>query len=323
MSYDPENLRAVTEEKEITSIEELSDSSDSSNSSFDSSSIDSYDDSSELATDEEILEAELMDPQQHERNMILMERIINSEINDSYGGLLPLRTKNEIVDLVISKPEIDLKPETNIKLIGTILHIVENYVVIKSINSGENQVLDSDTVLLLEGPEVFGTIFETIGPVSQPLYVVRFNNENEFNKEKTVEGASVYAADGYIHYVFPDQIRQFKGCDASNINDEEVDENERDFSDDEQEIWHKKTLRQENAREHGELENPKQIGKRAFRSDASSSNTVTNGSNNNTRRRNSHRGGRGAGLRQQPRYPDDSFGYNILPRPKNFLPPPS
>ncbi|CAG8550227.1 12318_t:CDS:2 [Dentiscutata heterogama] len=289
MSYDPENLQAVTEEKEINNIEELSDSSDSSDSSFDSSSIDSYDSV------------------------------------DSYDdGLLPLRTKNEIIDLVISKPEIDLKPDTNLKLIGTILHIVENYVVIKSINSGENQVLDSDTVLLLEGPEVFGTIFETIGPVSQPLYVVRFNNENEFNKEKTVEGANVYAADGYIHYAFPDQIRQFKGCDASNINDEEVDENERDFSDDEQEIRHKKTLRQENTMEHGELENSKQIGKRAFRSDTNS-NFVANGANNNTRRRSSHRGGRGrgAGPRQQPRHPDDPFGYNILPRPKNFLPPPS
>ncbi|CAG8815132.1 11860_t:CDS:2 [Gigaspora margarita] len=307
-------MELVAKEKEITDLLDSSDSSDSSSdSSFDSSSIDSYDDSSELSTDEEILEAELMDPHQHERNMILMERIINSEIHDDYCGLLPLRTKNEIIDLIIPKPEIELKPDTNLKLIGTILHIVENYVVIKSINSGENQILDSDTVLLLEGPEVFGTIFETIGPVSQPLYVVRFNNENEFNKEKTVKGANVYAADGYIHYAFPDQIRQFKGCDASNIHDEEVDENDRDFSDDEQEIWHKKILRQENV----------QIGKRVFRGDANSANFVTNRANNNTRGRSNNRGGRGAGLRQQPQCPDDPFGYNILPRPKNLLPPPS
>ncbi|CAG8801815.1 493_t:CDS:2, partial [Racocetra fulgida] len=204
-------------------LDESSDSSSdtSSDSSFDSSLIDSYDESSDLSTDEEILDAELMDPQQHERNMILMERIINSEINANNDCLIPLRTKNELIDIVIPKPEIDLKPDMGLKLIGTILHVVENYVVIQSINPGENQVLDSDTVLLLEGPEVFGTIFETIGPVSQPLYVVRFNNESEFNKEKTVKGANVYAADEYIHYAFPDQIRQFKGCDASNINDEE------------------------------------------------------------------------------------------------------
>ncbi|CAG8444784.1 18022_t:CDS:2 [Cetraspora pellucida] len=267
---------------------ELSDSSSdtSSDSSLDSSLIDSYENSSELSTDEEILDAELMDPQQHERNMILMERIINSEINANNDCLIPLRTKNELIDVVIPKPEIDLKPDMELKLIGTILHVVENYVVIKSINPGENQVLDSDTVLLLEGPEVFGTIFETIGPVSQPLYVVRFNNENEFNREKTVEGANVYAADGYIHYAFPDQIRQFKGCDASNINDEEVDDNERDFSDDEQETWHRQTLKKEN-----------------------------------TMQRN-RRGDSGTSRRRQPQYSDDPFGYNILPRPKHFLPPP-
>ena len=71
----------------------------------------------------------------------------------------PLKTKNEIVDIVINKPSVEITPEMELQGIGQVLHIVENYIVIDSELSGELQVLDSDSILVLEDREVLGQVF--------------------------------------------------------------------------------------------------------------------------------------------------------------------
>ncbi|CAJ0900177.1 6796_t:CDS:2, partial [Entrophospora sp. SA101] len=57
--------------------------------------------------------------------------------------------KNGIVievvnNIIISKPNVEITLDMELRKIGQILHIVENYIVIDSELSGELQVLDSD-----------------------------------------------------------------------------------------------------------------------------------------------------------------------------------
>ncbi|RHZ82678.1 hypothetical protein Glove_106g14 [Diversispora epigaea] len=163
-------------------------------------------------------------------------------------SIVPLRTKNEVIDILIPKPEIELRPDIELIEIGNILHVVENQVVVQSNKSGETLVLDFGTVLLLQGPNILGVIFETIGPVHQPLYVIRFNDSSEINKEIMVKDAKVFSSPDLVKYTLTPTIREVKGCDASNIYDEEVSDRELEFSDDEKEQQHKQQLKRQRTR---------------------------------------------------------------------------
>lgn len=70
----------------------------------------------------------------------------------------PLRTKNEITDITISKPTIEIKPDMHLTEIGSILHVVEDQIVIKVNATGEYKILDVGTVLVLEDREVLGEV---------------------------------------------------------------------------------------------------------------------------------------------------------------------
>lgn len=63
-----------------------------------------------------------------------------------------------------------------------------------------------------------------MGPVHQPLYVIRFNDASEINKEIIVKDAKVFSSPDLTKYTYTQIIRETKGCDASNIYDEEVSE---------------------------------------------------------------------------------------------------
>ncbi|CAG8587251.1 8732_t:CDS:10 [Diversispora eburnea] len=171
-------------------------------------------------------------------------------------SIIPLRTKNEVIDILIPKPEIELRPDIELIEIGNILHVVENQVVVQSNKSGEALVLDFGTILLLQGPNILGVIFETIGPVHQPLYVIRFNDSSEINKEIMVKDAKVFSSPDLIKYTLTPMIREVKGCDASNIYDEEVSDGELEFSDDEKEQQHKQQLKRQRTRNYHNEQGP-------------------------------------------------------------------
>lgn len=53
--------------------------------------------------------------------------------------------------------------------------------------------LDVDTILFLDhGKRPLGRVFETLGPISEPVYVVRFNNTDEITRNTIVKGEKVY-----------------------------------------------------------------------------------------------------------------------------------
>ena len=106
--------------------------------------------------------------------------------------------------------------------------------------------LDIDSVLFLDnGKQALGKIFDVIGPVTVPIYCIRFNSNEEILKKGISVGNKVYCAPRTEHssFVILSQIMN-KGSDASWKDDIEPPNNHLEYSDDEQE---RRTKRQAKA----------------------------------------------------------------------------
>ncbi|KAJ6609385.1 hypothetical protein B0H10DRAFT_2298041 [Mycena sp. CBHHK59/15] len=86
------------------------------------------------------------------------------------------------------------------------------------------KALDSDTLLVFEDRKVLGYVY--IRSTLQPLYQVQLSRP-------------VFHVPQRSNFVFVDQIKKFKGSDASNVHDEEPADDELEFSDDEAEAMYK------------------------------------------------------------------------------------
>jgi H/ACA ribonucleoprotein complex non-core subunit NAF1 len=155
-----------------------------------------------------------------------------------------IRTKNEIPEEVIPKPDVTITPEMKIEELGVIEHIVENIMLVKAFTPGEYQVLDSGSVLCTAERVVIGAIAETIGKVLQPMYTVRFTTDQDIKDLGLEVGQTVFYPTDHAAYVFTEPLKNMKGSDASNLHDEEVGDDEMEFSDDEKEAEYKRTLKQ-------------------------------------------------------------------------------
>ncbi|KAJ3278805.1 hypothetical protein HDU76_009731, partial [Blyttiomyces sp. JEL0837] len=163
-----------------------------------------------------------------------------------------IRTKHEIDVLPPVEPvNVALPDDIKLHEIGTIDSHVEDQLIVKSSRSGDVQVLDEDSILFLQDKTIVGKVFETFGPVACPLYSIRFNSSDEIDREKYAIGVKVYSAPNLAHFVFTKQLRVQKGSDASNVYDEEVAEDEIEFSDDEQEAEYRRSRKEEKRRAAG------------------------------------------------------------------------
>ncbi|KAJ3106416.1 hypothetical protein HDU97_006401 [Phlyctochytrium planicorne] len=178
----------------------------------------------------------------------------------STGAKRGVRTKNEIDVLPPVEPiDVEIPSDAPLKEVGTISGHVESQVIIQSTIDGESQVLDADTIILLQDRTIVGKIYETFGPVICPFYSVRFNTPEEID-EKFKIGTKVYFIPFLAKFVLTAHLRSLKGSDASNIHDEEVDDNELEFSDDEKEAEYKrakKEMRRANALNADDDKKPK------------------------------------------------------------------
>lgn len=75
------------------------------------------------------------------------------------------------------------------------------------------------------------------------MYSVRLDAQEEIDKEKISIGKKVYLVPEYSKYIFTKELKASKGSDASNIHDEEINENEQEFSDDEEEMKYKSLMK--------------------------------------------------------------------------------
>ncbi|KAF9874754.1 hypothetical protein CkaCkLH20_07891 [Colletotrichum karsti] len=213
-----------------------------SSSESSSSSDDSSDDDSESGEGYQLLGVE-----ETARMLMEMEGGSDDEGGDGAakaGGSGQLRTKNEVAAEAIPKPDITLTPEDKIEALGAVDQIVENIMVVKAFTPGEYQVLDTGSALCTAERVVFGAVWETIGKVLQPMYTVLFNTAEEIGEAGLEVGSKVYYPPAHATFVFTEPLKNLKGSDASNIHDEEVAEDEMEFSDDEKEAEHKRQAKQ-------------------------------------------------------------------------------
>ncbi|KAM3414058.1 H/ACA ribonucleoprotein complex non-core subunit NAF1 [Cercospora zeina] len=153
------------------------------------------------------------------------------------------RTANEVNEEVIPKPEVTITPDMKITLLGNVSNTVCNMILVKGVTPGEYQVLESGSVLCNENREVVGAVAETFGRVQEPLYSVAFTNADEIKELGLEFGSRIYYVDSHSTFVFTQPLKNLKGTDASNIHDEEVHEDEQEFSDDEKEAEFKRQRR--------------------------------------------------------------------------------
>ncbi|KAF9765868.1 hypothetical protein IL306_001793 [Fusarium sp. DS 682] len=210
-------------------------------SSSESSSSDSSDEDSDDNEGYELLGVE-------ETARLLMQAEGGSDDEGDRGATgtrsTQVRTKNEVVEEVIAKPDVTITAEMRIEELGAIEHIVENIMLIKAFTPGEYQVLDSGSVLCTAERVVIGAIAETIGKVLQPMYTVRFTSDQDIKDLGLEVGQTVFYPVDHASYVFTEPLRNMKGSDASNLHDEEVGDDEMEFSDDEKEAEYKRAIKQ-------------------------------------------------------------------------------
>ncbi|KAJ2455626.1 hypothetical protein EV183_000725 [Coemansia sp. RSA 2336] len=151
-----------------------------------------------------------------------------------------VKTRNEVVNPEVPAPPISQLPgNAELCCFGTVHSIVDSSVIIQANSSGEAHVLDSDSLIAFDDRKVLGVVFDIFGPVTRPMYTVRFNQAEDIDRAACVVGRPVFYAPGWARMLSTSKLR-VRGTDASNEYDEEVAEDAMEFSDDEAEIAFKR-----------------------------------------------------------------------------------
>jgi rRNA processing protein Gar1 len=150
----------------------------------------------------------------------------------------PIKSKNE-TEPTVEPIHITIPNNSQLYPVGTMMHLVKEQIIVEQFESGEEKVLDLDSILVDKEKNIIGRINDTFGPVTQPYYSIRFNTTEEA-VEKFVRDKTCYFIPNFVKIVLTRPLKEFKGTDASNIHDEEIGEDEQEFSDDEKEMEFKK-----------------------------------------------------------------------------------
>ncbi|CCK72000.1 RNA-binding snoRNP assembly protein KNAG_0I02150 [Huiozyma naganishii CBS 8797] len=166
------------------------------------------------------------------------------EEEDEADGVAPIRSKHEIAEEPVEEiPEnYKIDENTSILEIGAIKSILDSNIIIHGALSGEKRVLKEGSILCLGDRNVIGSLTEVFGQLHNPYYRVRIPAEKKELLEslggKIGEKAYIVVPDA--HWVDTFELKRMKGTDASNGFDEELPEDEQEFSDDEMEARAKK-----------------------------------------------------------------------------------
>lgn len=255
----------------------------------------STDDSTDSSDDSDDEDYPILSPEEQAR--MLMQAELGSDDEGEGKGKSGghIKTANEVVEEAPPIPDITITPEMKIVFLGQVQTIVENTALIEANVSGEYQVLEGGSLLCSEDRHVVGVVCETLGRVEHPLYTVRYATAAAAEEHGMTKGKKIYYVEQHSSFVFTQPLKGMKGSDASNFHDEEIAEDEVEFSDDEAEAEYKKKLKQ----------------KRQERKEAKNDNART------------RRGPPGPSKLSQTElnYDDDAGddGYTPLARPKNLL----
>ena len=159
----------------------------------------------------------------------------------------PIRSVHELVEepVPVVPEDFIIDEKATINEIGTIKSAFEHNIIITASLSGEQRVLKEGSILCLQEKTLVGPVCEVFGPLQAPFYRVSFDKDKEisstrFNDLKTKVGAKIFYVTPEARWVDTFELKQIKGTDASNGFDEELPENEQEFSDDEKEMEFKR-----------------------------------------------------------------------------------
>ncbi|KAI9850517.1 MAG: hypothetical protein M1824_003288 [Vezdaea acicularis] len=167
-----------------------------------------------------------------------------------------LRTKNEIPDEKVEKPEVVVTQQMKIEELGSVESVIGNVALVKANTSGEYRVLESGSVLCLGDRTVIGVVADLMGQVMQPRYTIRFTNATEVAETGIAAGTKIFYVEAHSTFVFTKPLQAIKGSDASNFYDEEVGDDEVEFSDDEAEAEHKRRIKEARQARRGDRQDP-------------------------------------------------------------------
>ena len=178
-------------------------------------------------------------------------RSVQEPATEEVTRIEPIRSKNELPSAPM-KTAPDFPEGGTLTAFGTILSVNfhEGQVTICSSQQQQPQtqrrqgLLDEDTMVCLSDRTVLGCVDEVFGPVSMPMYTIRFDPKVLTVDKLVPQTTAVYYVNECVSYLKPENISQSKGSDASNIHDEEPEAEELEFSDDEAEAAYKKAKKQ-------------------------------------------------------------------------------
>jgi len=194
----------------------------------------------------------MLDPEEAARRLMAEDGASDDDRPGKGGRVISgiPRTLNEKPDEVVPKPDVTITPDMNLDKLGLVENVVENLALIKANTSGEYQVLESGSVLCLEDRSVIGVVAETLGRVQQPYYSVRFTNANAIREAGITQSTTIFYVKQFSSTVFTQPLKAYKGSDASNLHDEEIGDDELEFSDDEAEAEHKRNVKEKKRAKH-------------------------------------------------------------------------
>lgn len=210
---------------------------------------------------------QMLDPAEEARRLMQEDGGSDDEGKGGKASSGPLRTLNEKPDEIVPKPQVEITPEMTISELGRVEHVVENSILIKGKTSGESRALESGSLLCLGDRSIIGVIAELLGQVHQPYYSVRFTNPAAIAEVGILKETPIFYVEQHSSYIFTQSLKALKGSDASNIHDEEVGDDELEFSDDEAEAEHKRRAKQERQARRAGREEWNDSGARRGRND--------------------------------------------------------
>lgn len=165
-----------------------------------------------------------------------------------------IMSKNEVSSDTIPIPPVSVKITEKDKLqrMGVIHSILEKEIIVRSALRGEDEsrhtwskeeienasAFNCGTLLCFENRTPLGLVYDTVGPVHAPYYIVRFNSSEEIKAIAEAKlDARVFVVEAHSEIVVGKDVH-VKGYDTSNMDDEEY--NNGEFSDDEEERAAKK-----------------------------------------------------------------------------------
>ncbi|XP_029297887.1 H/ACA ribonucleoprotein complex non-core subunit NAF1 isoform X2 [Cottoperca gobio] len=159
--------------------------------------------------------------------------------DEGFSQPAPIKTRDEVLleELpAVEEVSVSLPEDAELQPVGTVSSIIQQLVIIQSLK--DTPPLTDDSIIFRSDRMAVGKVFEVFGPVSSPLYILRFSSVEQISSKGLTEGLTVYytpAMKEYTNYILTQQLKVLKGSDASWKNDQEPPAEALDYSDDEKE----------------------------------------------------------------------------------------